>query len=239
MKVAKDDTQPRLSENITDALETRLLKMLVNGVYAPGTALPAEREFAAQLGVTRPTLREVISRLERDGWLTVQQGKATVVNDVYRDGGLNALSAIVQHSENLPPEFVSHLLRIRQDLAPSYTRMAVERAPKQVIALLDACAQLEDSAEAYAHYDWTLHHQLTLIAGNPIYTMILNGFAGFYERMARVYFSDANARKISRNFYGVLLSAARNGDTLTAEAITRSVMRESVMVWEQVSASRQ
>mgnify|MGYP006152033943 FL=1 len=42
--------------------------------FAPGSMLPAERELADLIGVTRTTLREVLQRLARDGWLTIQHG---------------------------------------------------------------------------------------------------------------------------------------------------------------------
>ncbi|NJN55884.1 MAG: GntR family transcriptional regulator, partial [Anaerolineae bacterium] len=90
----------------------------LGGSFPPGSTLPGERDLAMQLGVTRPTLREAIQRLARDGWLTVQQGKATAVNNIWQDGGLNVLSGLVKHSEHLPPGFITHLLEVRLDLAP-------------------------------------------------------------------------------------------------------------------------
>ncbi|MGC6744236.1 GntR family transcriptional regulator [Escherichia coli] len=52
--------------------------MKVFGITAslPGLFLPAERELSELIGVTRTTLREVLQRLARDGWLTIQHGKA-------------------------------------------------------------------------------------------------------------------------------------------------------------------
>lgn len=230
-----DDTKPHLGENIADAVEEQLVGAFLNGTYPLGTALPGERDLAAQLGVTRPTLREVLKRLERDGWIKVRHGKPTLVNDIYRDGGLNALSAVVRRPEALPADFIPHLLAVRLDLAPAYTRQAIMRGSKPLVALLETHPRLEDSPEQYARYDWLLHRELCLASGNPIYTMILNGFAGFYERMARIYFSDPQARKLSKNFYAVLLSTLQSGDALTGEAVTRSMMRESIRIWESLS----
>ena len=49
--------------------ESVLLAAILDGTFPPGTTLPGERTLAAQLGVTRPTLREALQRLARDGWL--------------------------------------------------------------------------------------------------------------------------------------------------------------------------
>jgi GntR family negative regulator for fad regulon and positive regulator of fabA len=112
--------------------EKSLILAIINDDYPPGSILPAERELASKLGVTRPTLRETLQRLERDGWLNIQQGKSTRVNDYWKEGGLNVLNALVQHSEKLPPDFIPNLLHVRLVLAPAYTRQAVENSPTQI-----------------------------------------------------------------------------------------------------------
>ncbi len=82
--------------------ESSLISAILDGDFPPGSTLPGERTLAVELGVTRPTLREAIQRLTRDGWLTVQHGKATQVNDIWHDGGLNVLSALVNYPDHLP-----------------------------------------------------------------------------------------------------------------------------------------
>src|SRR4030043_1715032 len=122
----------RPPERPAEYAEKSLILEILNGDYPPGSVLPAERELALKLGVTRPTLRETLQRLERDGWLNIQQGKSTRVNDFWKDGGLNVLNALVQYSEKLPPNFIPNLLHVRLVLAPAYTRQAVENSPSQV-----------------------------------------------------------------------------------------------------------
>jgi GntR family negative regulator for fad regulon and positive regulator of fabA len=90
--------------------EQLLLSAILDGTYPPDSSLPGERTLAAEMGVTRPTLREAIQRLSRDGWLTVQQGKSTIVNDYWREGGLNVLNTLIQHGRYLPAGFVNHHL---------------------------------------------------------------------------------------------------------------------------------
>lgn len=218
--------------------EESLILAILNHDYPPGSALPAERELAFKLGVTRPTLREALQRLERDGWLQIQHGKSTRVTDYWSEGGLNVLNTLVQYSEKLPPDFISNLLIVRSVLAPSYTRKAVENAPAHVIDDLQDYGILDDTPEDYASFDWHLHHNLTIASGNPIYTLILNGFAGFYEEMARVYFSTASARKASLEFYRSLYEVVKQNDAIAAENITRSMMNESIKIWEAQSGEK-
>lgn len=216
-----------------DHAEHVLITAILEGRFPPGSTLPGERELAAMLGVTRPTLREVLRRVERDGWVTIRQGKPTVVNDFWWDGGLNILSGIVRHSRALPPDFVPNLLRVRLDIAPSYTGLAVGRDPQTVAALLAGYESLEDTPPAFATFDWMLQRCLAVRSGNPVYAMILNGFTGFYEPLAQGYFALPDARDTSRGFYARLLEAAHRGDAGAAEQITRAVMQESINLWQR------
>lgn len=213
--------------------EEALVTAILDGTYPPGSTLPGERDLAAQLGVTRPTLRETLQRLDCEGWLTIQQGKSTRVNDFWREGGLTVLGALVRYSEQLPPDFVPNLLEVRLALAPAYARAAVERSAGTVVACLAEHRSLEDAPEVFAAFDWTLHYTLTVASKNPVYTLILNGFAGFYEQMARLYFARPEAQSSSRAFYAALYAAARQGDAAEAERCTRAVMQESIELWRQ------
>ena len=217
--------------------EQRLLQAVLNGEFPPGSTLPGERELAAQLGVTRPTLREALQRLARDGWFDIRHGKPTRVRDYWREGNLNVLSALVRHSQRLPDDFVPNLLAVRKSLAPAYTRAVVERGADQVIALLNGYADLQDgdSAGRFSTADWKLPHGLTLAAGNPIFTLILNGFADFYVHMACLYFTQPQARSASWAWYAELLAAARPGVAGAAEHVTRRAMQESIDLWHALN----
>jgi GntR family negative regulator for fad regulon and positive regulator of fabA len=92
-----------------------------------------------------------------------------------------------------------------------------------------------ESAEPYAAFDWKLHQTLTVASGNPVYTLILNGFSGFYEEMACLYFTLPEARHASQVFYSELVAAAHVGDADAVERITRSAMLESMTLWRQAN----
>lgn len=220
-----------------DHAEESLVTAILEGTYPPGGTLPGERDLSGQLGVTRPTLREALRRLERDGWLTIQQGKATRVNDFWREGGPNILTAMVRFGDHLPQGFVTNLLEVRCLLAPAYTATAVQANAPAVVTLVEPYETLAESAPAFAAFDWRLHHELTILSNNPIYTLILNGFAGFYEEAAERYFTRPEARAASRAFYRRLLAAARKGNAEAAEAVSREVMEQSIRLWQQARAA--
>lgn len=215
--------------------EHSLIAAFLDGTFPPGSTLPGERALAVELGVTRPTLREALQRLARDGWIAVRQGKATVVNNYWQDGGLNVLGALIHHGDHLPPNFVTQLLEVRLNLAPAYTRAAVTNAPGEVSTFLRGSDRLDDSPADFASFDWQLHHRLTISSGNHIYTLIMNGFGDFYEQLARVYFTSSDARSNSRLFYAALSEAAADQNADLAEQVSRTAMLESIESWQQVN----
>jgi GntR family negative regulator for fad regulon and positive regulator of fabA len=221
------DSPPRPAEMV----EARLITAILSHQFPIGSNLPPERELATQLGVTRPTLREALQRMARDGWLEIHQGRSTRVRDFWREGNLGVLGAIARHQDSLPPNFVPDLLVVRLALAPAYTRMAVEHDPQDVLDFLRSLDQLPDTPQAFAQADWELHHLLTVASGNPVFTLILNGFRTLYLAMAPTYFTSAQARSHSRSFYADLHNAASAQDPHACEALTRQVMYESIGIW--------
>jgi GntR family negative regulator for fad regulon and positive regulator of fabA len=213
--------------------EKRLLDAILSGHFAVNSYLPGERDLATQIGVTRPTLREAMQRLARDGWLDIQQGKPTRVKDYWQEGNMGVLSMLAQLPSQQTPDFVAYLLEVRGLLAPTYTRQAMERAAPEISALLSNYANLEETPVAFARADWELHFLLTQRAVNPIFRLLLNSFQILYQVMGEHYFASAESRKRSRLYYAELLSCARKGAYLKAETLTREVMAESLVLWKK------
>jgi len=65
----------RLYRQIADQIR----KLIDKGAVAPGERLPAERDLARQLGVSRPSLREALIALEVEGLLEVRVGSGIYV----------------------------------------------------------------------------------------------------------------------------------------------------------------
>lgn len=209
--------------------EGELVSLILSRGFPPGSTLPPERDLAARLGVTRPTLREALQRLDRDGWLEIRHGKATRVRDIWREGGLNVLSAVVRHGAELPPRFVTNLLEVRLAMAPAYARQAADENPALVLERL--ATRPDDTAEAYADFDWQLHVLLAAASNNPVFTLILNGFGALYQVLAVPYFDAPAARRASANFYDALERAVRTGKSSRAEQVTRDAMEHSLERW--------
>ena len=234
-------TQPEwvIPKKPTDLAEQQLLAAILDGSFPIGSALPPERELAQSLGITRPTLREALQRLARDGWILIHQGKSTVVKDYWKDGNLIMLNALSKQPEILTSSFITNLLEVRAALAPVYTHLAFVRNPQELKTLLEDCLTLPDEPQAYAQADQELHHQLTVLSGNPIFTLIYNGFRQVSNQAGLDYFASSEARKHSQDFYQGLLEDLHHNDPQSASDRTARVMQDSLDFWKNCDFFRE
>lgn len=215
--------------------ESRLIEAILNGSFPINSHLPGERELSDTLGVTRPTLREALQRLARDGWVEIHQGKPTRVRDYWKEGKLGVLNTLSEHPDQLPKNFIPNLLNVRLSMAPMYTALAIVNASGQVVNLLEGRHALKKSPDQFSEFDWTLQHQLTILGENPVFVMILNGFKDLYINLAPFYFRIPAARQHSMKYYEALAAAASAKDVYQAMTLTEDVMRDSLIFWQQTN----
>ncbi|HSM26206.1 MAG TPA: fatty acid metabolism transcriptional regulator FadR [Anaerolineaceae bacterium] len=212
--------------------EQRIINGILEGLFKINGTLPSERELSYQLGVTRPTLREALQRLSRDGWIEIHQGKPTRIRDYWKEGNLNVLSTIAKYSNKLPENFISNLLQVRLCLCPTYTLMAAQNQPEEIINFLENTPNSSSTPEEFSFYDFSLHQKLTQSSGNPIFTLILNGFMELFIQKAVIYFRNPIAKEHSLTFYKSLLTAIQNNQTHLIFEITTKTMEESIQIWK-------
>ena len=103
-------------ENIVEAIERARLRR--------GDQLPSEGDLSAQLGISKPTLRQGLRVLERAGLLAVRQGKG---GGIFVESDLVPSDAILG-AVALEEGFIVDVLRGRRVLETAVTEFAVEVA---------------------------------------------------------------------------------------------------------------
>jgi DNA-binding GntR family transcriptional regulator len=69
-----------------------LRKRIIDGVYSEGELLPSENELCKLYGMTRPTVRQSLSALATDGYISRHQGKGSIVSNLPREIGILSVS---------------------------------------------------------------------------------------------------------------------------------------------------
>lgn len=97
---------------LSDVIMQKLEGLIVDGTYGVGERLPAERELAKQLDVSRPSLREAIQKLEAKGLVSRRQGGGTYVSGTLHQTVTDPLFALLAQN----PEAHYDLLEFRHVL---------------------------------------------------------------------------------------------------------------------------
>jgi GntR family negative regulator for fad regulon and positive regulator of fabA len=214
--------------------EEYIVESIWSGRFPPDTILPAERELSELIGVTRTTLREVLQRLARDGWLTIQHGKPTRVNNFWETSSLNILETLARLDQDGIPELVDHLLAARTAVSVVIIRAAIKKDAQRVIDTLADYDDLEDDGKAFAEYEYNLTHNLATASGNPVYVLMMNGFKGLFSRIGGYYFSNPEARELTKDYYAKLKGLAINSDVDGVPLVVRNYGIESGKVWQNI-----
>ncbi|PKO18344.1 MAG: fatty acid metabolism transcriptional regulator FadR [Chloroflexi bacterium HGW-Chloroflexi-10] len=215
----------------TELAEQRLIQAILDDHFPINSTLPPERDLAGLIGVTRPTLRESMQRLAKDGWIEIRHGKPTRVRDFWKEGNITVLSSIAKYQSNNDHDFIVHLLQIRLLLSPTYAQMAIANQPSLIADFLKQAPTPDNSNSTYSIFDLQLHQTLAIHSGNPVFILILNGFRDLFAQKAQFYFSFSETRHHSSIFYRDLQKAATNNDSEAAKQITKKVMQDSIDFW--------
>lgn len=150
--------------------EKYIIESIWNNHFPQGSILPAERELSELIGVTRTTLREVLQRLARDGWLTIQHGKPTKINDYMNTSGLSILDTLVTLEGEDVHGVLENLLAARTDISGVYMRYAIKNNTESCINLIDRaihCCNLLLTSSSFQNFidnfDYPLEKQAILL----------------------------------------------------------------------------
>ncbi|MEL4318806.1 FCD domain-containing protein [Leifsonia sp. YIM 134122] len=156
----------------------RLLQTIRLGLIGPGGRLPAERELATMLSVSRDTLRDAIGALADAGYVVSRRGRygGTFVVDelptgtpVMRAGSVGGAAALVERPAVTPAE-IEDTLVLRSILEVGAARQAatgeltgIER--ERLWQALEDCSA--GSADDYRRLDSRLHLLIAELVGSP------------------------------------------------------------------------
>lgn len=161
-----------MSRNVTATVVERL-EDLVFGEFEPGAQLPSESDLAAQLGVSRLTVREATKALQARGLVEIRQGKRPVVAHPNAGPIGDFFTAAVRRD----PRRLMDLLDVRRALEMHIASLAAAHAGRAAISAmemaLDAMRAAGDDARVFHEADIHFHESLAVGAGNQMLSFLI------------------------------------------------------------------
>lgn len=88
------------TQRITEKIVDQIKDGIALGDLKAGDRLPAEREMAEQMGVSRPSLREALQILEHTGYVQIIQGRGTFIKEIGQESLTDPLCALISGYES-------------------------------------------------------------------------------------------------------------------------------------------
>jgi DNA-binding FadR family transcriptional regulator len=198
---------------LTDEAIEKIKAMIVSGTLRAGDRLPKEADLAADLGLSRSSLREAVKALSLVNILDVRRGDGTYVTSLEPAVLLEALSFIVDfHRDTTVLEF----LQVRRILEPSATAMAAERITAaecaELRSLLDQLGPDPDTEELVAN-DLEFHRRIAACSGNSVLLSLLDTLSGprtIAEHHAILDALEAHDPEVARSWSTVHIAAVEH-----------------------------
>jgi GntR family transcriptional repressor for pyruvate dehydrogenase complex len=86
------------TQKVSDQVAERLEKLILDGSLPAGGKLASERDLALDYGVSRPSVRDAIKKLEAQGLVTRKQGDGTFVTKKLNDPFAEPLFELLANS---------------------------------------------------------------------------------------------------------------------------------------------
>lgn len=189
----------------------------LNGLQ-PGDRLPSERELAAELHVSRVSLRQATVALEVAGVLEVRHGGGIYVRSV--NGTLSHAAKLLRSRHRLPEE-----LEAREALETMLARRAAERRTAADLAEIDrALGVMADEIAAGGlgdHGDEMFHQAVTAAARNGLLADLLHMLSEPIQESRLASLGDPGGPGESLAGHRRIAEAIRRGDAGAAEAAMR------------------
>jgi GntR family transcriptional regulator, transcriptional repressor for pyruvate dehydrogenase complex len=208
----------RSTEASTDHVVAYVRTQIERGILRPGDRLPAERDLAVHIGVSRPTVRAGLRALAAMGVVRARHGSGTYIPDGPPSLGTEALSFLAALHGFTREE----MYEARRILEVGAAGLAAERAtPEQIATLAEEVASLFASMhdpQLFLVHDINFHRAVAAASGNPIVASVVEMVSALYydrRRETAVHASDRDHRDAAE-MHRRIYQAIRSHDSTSA-----------------------
>ncbi len=202
-------TRPRLYEVIVE----QLCAYIYSNEMEPGDRLPAERDLAAKLGVSRASLSQALVALEVQGVLSVRHGDGAIL--IRRPTEEGSIRALREHADRIPD-----IIEAREALEVKLAELAAARRTDAEMAAIDAAiATMEKEVEAGERGvmgDEMFHEAITSAAHSSLLAKLMHEIAGLIRETRIESLSQENRPRASLEGHRRIADAIRKQDSQAA-----------------------
>jgi GntR family transcriptional repressor for pyruvate dehydrogenase complex len=179
--------EPIRPKKISEEIVSQIKQLISKGELKPGDRIPSERDLAAMLGVSRPSVREAIMVLEAMGFLESRQGGGTFVKALTAVSIMDPLANLVEKRD---PELLRSLAEVRMGLEGWSAYLAGKRATAKDIAELRRLYYVMEKQAAKGGWDSEVdaefHYAITAASHNSLQMHVLDSIHSLFHTTIQV-----------------------------------------------------
>lgn len=205
----------RKSSQVTEHAVEVIHQRIQQGIYAVNSSLPAQRELAQQLGISRASLREALTRLAALGLLDIKAGKGVYV--------ISQHSQAVKQWEGEHRISLKDFYQLRYVLESFCALLACEYLTEQDQSILQQHHQALDTAlkqqnwQAAAEFDYAFHQHIIDLSHNQSMIQILKSHTEWIKKSQILPFVQPNLAFKTIQEHQLILNALCKQDAAAAE----------------------
>jgi len=227
-----DPARPLRRTSLVDEIASRLEQEILAGTYAPGVALPSERDLAKRYAVTRTSLKHALVRLEQLGMIETRHGVGSIVLDVRQSGGADLLPHLVSaEGGSTTQKLLAEVLEARTFVAASFARLAAHRRTEKDLdeldELLESLASEAGGAEEVQKLENAFVRTLARAGRNRAFVLLVNSVSAAYMLHAGSYRHAFDDRAWLVERLRTILDAIRDRDDVRARIAAETYFGES------------
>ncbi|WP_258359021.1 FadR/GntR family transcriptional regulator [Moorella sulfitireducens (nom. illeg.)] len=214
-------------------------KSIFEGRIKPGDRLPAERELAEMLGVSRTSVREALKMLAAEGLVSIRHGQGAFISEQDPDEYLKRFASHLPVNRDT----VLHLFEVRKVLEPQAARWVAERAGQADIQELASMVTTtrehlgrlrSGRLSLLAGHDSNFHYRLAQATGNTVLVRLMHSMLDLLadSRSRSLAIPGRGERSVDEHYEIVKALLARDG-----EAAATAMFRHLEDVEAQVAAA--
>jgi DNA-binding FadR family transcriptional regulator len=146
----------------------QLRQLMASGEFAVGSRMPAERDLALQLGVSRPSVREALIALEVEGMIEVRTGSGIYVQSTTPPKTRKTKTPTDTSAEWGPLEVMSARILVESEVAALAAQNAQKKDIQAIRAGLQKMKQEAARKEMPRAGDEAFHEAIAQACGNSV-----------------------------------------------------------------------
>ncbi|MDT0176229.1 FadR/GntR family transcriptional regulator [Pantoea sp. RRHST58] len=209
------------TERLYRQIASAIMESIQRGEFAPGAALPPERELAKQLGVSRSSVREALIALEMTGWVDIRTG-----NGVFAMQPLPSASTPAAEADYSLDDLLQARLAFEGMLAEMAARNGTPTQREQLRALADTLLRYRANDADFLEQDKGFHLLISEMSGNEVLREMMEFLwnkrdSARFRRLERHFADNAFTDEMNRD-HQQIAAAIHAGDAAAARAAMES-----------------